>query len=146
MKLQATIVALVALVALSTAAPAIAGPAGPDDATAPRIAIDCAHPRLPPQHEVGALLGQHNIGQVYASRAALMAESPPRLPPPRRAAAPRGVRTRAVPFVGSAPRGRQPAQRLSCAAVHARSGPPSSGADRSPPCQAALHYPERSPP
>lgn len=72
MKLHA---AIVALVVLSTAAPAIAGPAGPDDAATPRIAIDCARPRLPPQHEVGALLGQHNIGQVYASRAALMAEA-----------------------------------------------------------------------
>lgn len=65
---------LIALVVLSAAAPATAGSAG-EEPTAARIVIDCAHPRLPPQHEVGALLGQHNIGQVYASRAALMAEA-----------------------------------------------------------------------
>jgi hypothetical protein len=40
-----------------------------------RIVIDCTRPRLPAQHEVGALLDQHNLGQVYASRAALMAEA-----------------------------------------------------------------------
>ena len=66
---------LVALVVLSAIAPAVAGSADANDRAMPRIAIDCAHPRLPPQHEVGALLGQHNLGQVYASRAALMAEA-----------------------------------------------------------------------
>lgn len=66
---------IVALIVLSATAPAVAGSAATDDTTVPRITIDCAHPRLPPQHEVGALLGQHNIGQVYASRAALMAEA-----------------------------------------------------------------------
>jgi len=66
---------IVALVVLSAVAPAFAGSAATEEATVPRIAIDCAHPRLPPQHEVGALLGQHNISQVYASRAALMAEA-----------------------------------------------------------------------
>nr|WP_298152195.1 hypothetical protein [uncultured Pseudoxanthomonas sp.] len=66
---------LVALVVLAVVAPAVAGSADAEDSAVPRIAIDCAHPRLPPQHEVGALLGQHNLGQVYASRAALMAEA-----------------------------------------------------------------------
>jgi hypothetical protein len=48
--------------------------AAPD--TSPRqVVIDCAQPRLPTQREVGDLLGQHNFAQVYASRAALMAEA-----------------------------------------------------------------------
>jgi hypothetical protein len=47
----------------------------PLEPTPARIVIDCARPRLPAQHEVGALLDQHNLGQVYASRAALMAEA-----------------------------------------------------------------------
>ena len=72
MKLHA---AIVALVVLSTAAPVTAGPTGPDETVVPRITIDCARPRLPPQQEVGVLLGQYNLSQVYASRAALMAEA-----------------------------------------------------------------------
>lgn len=47
----------------------------PGEPAPARIVIDCARPRLPAQHEVGALLDQHNLGQVYASRAALMAEA-----------------------------------------------------------------------
>lgn len=45
------------------------------DAPPSRIVIDCAQPKLPSQREVGELLDQHNFGQVYASRAALMAEA-----------------------------------------------------------------------
>lgn len=45
------------------------------DPSRPRIVIDCERPRLPTQREVGELLDQHNFAQVYASRAALMAEA-----------------------------------------------------------------------
>ena len=45
------------------------------DASRPRIVIDCEQLRLPTQREVGELLDQHNFAQVYASRAALMAEA-----------------------------------------------------------------------
>ena len=82
---------IVALVVLSVATPSIAGPAGADETIAPRIVIDCARPRLPPQHEVGALLGQHNASQVYASRAALMGEA-------RRACRRQGARPQRVVF------------------------------------------------
>lgn len=54
--------------------PAHAAPAGPQPSP-PRIVIDCDRPALPSQRDVGELLGQHNLGQVYASRAALMAEA-----------------------------------------------------------------------
>lgn len=40
-----------------------------------RLVIDCEQLKLPTQREVGELLGQHNLGQVYASRAALMAQA-----------------------------------------------------------------------
>ena len=39
------------------------------------LVIDCAHPALPSQREVGELLGQDNFSQVYDSRRALMAET-----------------------------------------------------------------------
>ena len=45
------------------------------DPSRSRVVIDCGQPRLPTQREAGELLGQHNSGQVYASRAALMAEA-----------------------------------------------------------------------
>lgn len=45
------------------------------DASPPQVVIDCAQLKLPTQREVGQLLGQHNFAQVYASRAALMAEA-----------------------------------------------------------------------
>lgn len=44
-------------------------------ASRPRIVIDCERQHLPTQREVGELLDQHNFAQVYASRAALMAEA-----------------------------------------------------------------------
>jgi len=39
------------------------------------IVIDCADIALPTQRQVGELLGQHNLGQVYASRNRLMANA-----------------------------------------------------------------------
>ena len=36
------------------------------------IVIDCADFALPTQRQVGELFGQHNAGQVYASRTRLM--------------------------------------------------------------------------
>lgn len=39
------------------------------------IVIDCAHPTLPSQREVGAILAQSNPGQAYAMRTRLMAEA-----------------------------------------------------------------------
>ena len=52
-------------------------PAVAEQAAAPTasLVIDCAHPALPSQREVGELLGQHNFSQVYDSRRALMAEA-----------------------------------------------------------------------
>lgn len=41
---------------------------------APGIVIDCARPSLPSQRSVGEMTGQHNFGQVYATRTRLMAE------------------------------------------------------------------------
>ncbi|MEL1263491.1 hypothetical protein [Pseudoxanthomonas putridarboris] len=67
----------IALALLSAAVGLAAAPiasAGPDGVPA-HIVIDCAHPRLPSQREVGELLGQHNFSQVYASRTALMGEA-----------------------------------------------------------------------
>lgn len=52
-------------------APAYAG----SDAAQSRIVIDCDQLKLPTQREIGELLDQHNFSQVYASRAALMAEA-----------------------------------------------------------------------
>jgi len=37
------------------------------------IVIDCANVGLPPLRQVGALLDQHNAGQIYASRSRLLA-------------------------------------------------------------------------
>lgn len=39
------------------------------------IVIDCASFALPSQRQVGELLGQHNLSQVYDSRRTLMAEA-----------------------------------------------------------------------
>lgn len=39
------------------------------------IVIDCSHPTLPSQRSVGAATAQHNLGQVYATRARLMTEA-----------------------------------------------------------------------
>lgn len=39
------------------------------------IVIDCADFALPSQRQVGELLGQYNLGQVYASRTRLMANA-----------------------------------------------------------------------
>lgn len=52
-------------------------PAIAEQAAAPTasLVIDCAHPALPSQREVGELLGQDNFSQVYDSRRALMAET-----------------------------------------------------------------------
>lgn len=38
------------------------------------IFVDCAHPTLPSQREVGELLGLQNFRQVYARRVSLMGE------------------------------------------------------------------------
>ena len=56
---------LIAVAAVS--APVLAGePAS--------VAIDCARPTLPSQRAIGELAGQQNVGQVYATRARVMAE------------------------------------------------------------------------
>lgn len=56
---------------LLASAPTRAG----SDISPPQVVIDCAQLKLPTQREVGELLEQHNFAQVYASRAALMAEA-----------------------------------------------------------------------
>lgn len=45
-----------------------------DPPTRVSLFVDCAHPTLPSQREVGELLGQWNFSQVYASRASLLGE------------------------------------------------------------------------
>ena len=60
---------------LATSSPILAAePARPAGATSAPILVDCDSRSRPSQREVGALLDQHNLGQVYASRARLMAE------------------------------------------------------------------------
>ncbi|MEO6365723.1 MAG: hypothetical protein ABIO38_06730 [Luteimonas sp.] len=39
------------------------------------IVIDCASVSLPTLRQVGDLLGQHNAGQIYASRSRLLGEA-----------------------------------------------------------------------
>jgi hypothetical protein len=64
------------LVTLSLLAPfAIATHAAEAPVAGPAIVVDCAKPALPSQREVGEMTGQYNFGQVYATRARLMAEA-----------------------------------------------------------------------
>jgi len=63
---------------------------------APELRMDCAHPRLPPQYDVGRWLGQANAGQAYASRARVMADV-------RRACQRPGIRTVVVRLQRAAP-------------------------------------------
>ena len=51
-----------------------AGAFAADPPTRMSLFVDCAHPTLPSQREVGELLGQWNFSQVYDSRLSLMGE------------------------------------------------------------------------
>lgn len=62
----------VALLASSSILPHTSHAAGPP--AAGELAVACDGSGLPRQREVGALLGQANFSQVYASRQALLAE------------------------------------------------------------------------
>lgn len=59
---------------LANAGQAATTEASPSPAPGTPIGVDCADRALPSQREVGQMLGQHNLGQVHASRARLMAE------------------------------------------------------------------------
>ena len=72
MNIVTRIAVAVCLVGLTLASASVH--AGPDSSRV-RIVVDCDQPKLPTQREVGELLDQHNFAQVYASRAALMAEA-----------------------------------------------------------------------
>ncbi len=61
---------------LATSAPILAAErASAAGATSTRLLVDCNSRNRPNQRQVGALLDQHNLGQVYASRERLMAEA-----------------------------------------------------------------------
>jgi hypothetical protein len=72
MKLSISHLALPTVLLFATSMAVAAGNPPPPAA---EVLVDCSSRALPSQKAIGEMLGQHNFGQVYATRSRLMVEA-----------------------------------------------------------------------